>query len=156
MRSAAADCARPRPLLPTHLHSIAVDSVPGFWGTIPDSVKALPGYIANPSHLCAQPLTTHLLRGRESKHTPLASPPGSPRTNTSGHHYSILLRSMFGDLSPAPPSLLRSALPAASFATAVRPVGMLAAAAATSALVAMAAVRARARRGEGAQIAMLP
>ena len=54
------------------------------------------------------------------------------------------------------PSPLRAALPAASVATAARPVAMLAAAAAATVVVAMAAVRARAWRGEGAQIAMLP
>jgi hypothetical protein len=52
---------------------------------------------------------------------------------------------------------LRAALPAASVATASRPVAMIAAAAAaaTAAVFAMAAVRARAWRGEVAQV-MLP
>jgi hypothetical protein len=47
---------------------------------------------------------------------------------------------------------LRAALPAAPVATAARPVAMLAAAAAAATVVAMAAVRARAWRGEGAQM----
>ncbi|KAJ1631350.1 hypothetical protein T492DRAFT_60974 [Pavlovales sp. CCMP2436] len=57
----------------------------------------------------------------------------------------------------ASPLNLRAALPAASVATAARPMAMLAAAAAAAAVVAMAAVRARAWRGEGAQaMAMMP
>jgi hypothetical protein len=55
---------------------------------------------------------------------------------------------------PIAPTTLRAALPAASVATAARPVAMLAAAAAAAAVVAMAAVRVRAWRGEAAQ--MLP
>jgi hypothetical protein len=57
------------------------------------------------------------------------------------------------------PGPLRAALPAASVATAANPVAtntIAAAAAATAAVFAMAAVRARAWRGEVAQAIMLP